>query len=304
MPMVNVVPPADGSRNSVTVNGRTYTSTPGTSISVPDFDAEVLLANGWQESFTSSGGGTSGGAITIADGADVALGSMQDPAWDGVQSSPSLMAMTKAYVNTLLAAYGLAGVPSSQFATMQGGPGAFPVNVTANPLPVDNVGAPYATYSVSVPNVAIAAGMTDIMTISGSTTKKVELLKVKISAVSGALALADLILVKRTTANAGGTLGAAIVPALNDSNDIAASATLKVYTVSPTTLGTSVGNVDSLKLTLDATTAPSNGIPAEMSPAQGGKPWVLNLGNESYCLNWNGQATAATANLTFIFRER
>ncbi|WP_156970945.1 SGNH/GDSL hydrolase family protein [Beijerinckia mobilis] len=42
-----LMPPSDGSKNSLTVNGRTYSATPNSSISVPDFDANVLMANGW-----------------------------------------------------------------------------------------------------------------------------------------------------------------------------------------------------------------------------------------------------------------
>jgi hypothetical protein len=47
MTTVNMIPPGNGQHNSITVNGRTYASTPGTSIPVPDFDAAVLEANGW-----------------------------------------------------------------------------------------------------------------------------------------------------------------------------------------------------------------------------------------------------------------
>jgi len=42
-----MTPPDDGGRNSVIVNGRVYSSTPGTAIAVPSFDAPVLAANGW-----------------------------------------------------------------------------------------------------------------------------------------------------------------------------------------------------------------------------------------------------------------
>lgn len=41
-----VSPPSDG-RNSLTFNGRTYSCAVGSTIDVPDFDALVLIANGW-----------------------------------------------------------------------------------------------------------------------------------------------------------------------------------------------------------------------------------------------------------------
>lgn len=42
-----MLPPEDGGRNSVVVNGRNYSSKPGVSIHVPGFDAVALEANGW-----------------------------------------------------------------------------------------------------------------------------------------------------------------------------------------------------------------------------------------------------------------
>ncbi len=189
---------------------------------------------------------------------------------------------------------------------VQGVSGGVPVNTFTAIQPVDVDGVPFATYAITFPNVVIAAGMTDFLSIQSSSTKKVELLKVKISATSGALAVADLILVKRSTVSVGGTLVTISPAAPTDSNDIAPSATVKLYSASPTTLGTLVGNIDSMKLTLDTTTAPSNGIPAEFVPANGGKPWVLNGANgniDVYALNWAAQATAATADVTLYFRE-
>jgi hypothetical protein len=46
MATVLVHAPAVGSQ-SITVNGRKYSTTPGMPISVPDFDAQIMCANGW-----------------------------------------------------------------------------------------------------------------------------------------------------------------------------------------------------------------------------------------------------------------
>lgn len=46
MPNARVLPPNTG-RCSTPVNGRTYTTTNGAYLDVPDFDAAVLVANGW-----------------------------------------------------------------------------------------------------------------------------------------------------------------------------------------------------------------------------------------------------------------
>jgi len=44
---ISVVPPADGSKNTLKVNGRSYSSVPNVPITIPDFDANILIANGW-----------------------------------------------------------------------------------------------------------------------------------------------------------------------------------------------------------------------------------------------------------------
>jgi hypothetical protein len=49
-----MMPPADGLHPSITVNGRGYTCALGATISVPDHDAAVMMANGWVS--TSPGG--------------------------------------------------------------------------------------------------------------------------------------------------------------------------------------------------------------------------------------------------------
>jgi hypothetical protein len=62
MPNVLVHPPATGAY-AKSANGRPYNSVPGTPISVPDFDAQILCANGWMLASSNLGvatGPTSG----------------------------------------------------------------------------------------------------------------------------------------------------------------------------------------------------------------------------------------------------
>lgn len=46
MPNIRLLPPSTGAL-SCTVNGRTYTGVIGATLDVPDFDAQLLTANGW-----------------------------------------------------------------------------------------------------------------------------------------------------------------------------------------------------------------------------------------------------------------
>lgn len=44
-----MLPPTQVAYQTRTVNGRTYTGVPGVAIDIPDFDADVLAANGWTD---------------------------------------------------------------------------------------------------------------------------------------------------------------------------------------------------------------------------------------------------------------
>ena len=49
--------PENSAYNPITVNGRTYSATAGAPLDVPDFDGQVLQANGW--SFVAPSGPSS-----------------------------------------------------------------------------------------------------------------------------------------------------------------------------------------------------------------------------------------------------
>lgn len=86
-----MAPPDDGSRNSVIVSGRTYSSLPNVAIGVPVFDAPALAANGWTTLAGSSlptttsayAAGTVGGVLTNPNGspAGIAVRVYIDGSW-------------------------------------------------------------------------------------------------------------------------------------------------------------------------------------------------------------------------------
>ena len=55
MAFASMWPPANGAENTISFDGRTYSSTPGNSIQVQDFDVPVLQANGWTTFATAAG---------------------------------------------------------------------------------------------------------------------------------------------------------------------------------------------------------------------------------------------------------
>lgn len=116
------------------------------------------------------------------------------------------------------------------------------------------------TYSASAVGFAPAATATDVFTITGSGSKTIRItyLSVSGSTSAGSGVLDSLVLIKRSTANTGGTSASAFaVP--HDSANGAATATVLSYTANPT-LGTAVGTVRSNRVAFQAAGAASQTI--------------------------------------------
>jgi hypothetical protein len=69
-----LIPPAAGPY-SFTIYGRTYSSTVDVPVVVPDFDANVMLCNGWKE-VSTPGLGQAGGAAQLASTGKVPTGQL------------------------------------------------------------------------------------------------------------------------------------------------------------------------------------------------------------------------------------
>lgn len=110
--------------------------------------------------------------------------------------------------------------------------------------PSDGVKATYsATSAIAFASPLLA---TDIFTITGSATKTVRVLRLAYSAQQTTAGVDNILVIKRSTANTGGTSASATrVP--HDSNDAAATATVLNYTANPT-LGTAVGTVRAARM--------------------------------------------------------
>ena len=123
--------------------------------------------------------------------------------------------------------------------------------------------AKFATYSAVFVSTTTAASLTDFFTINGSATKTIYVKRLGCSGNSTAAGSGTIALVRRSTADSGGTkvtasatVGGQLVPL--DSNSAAATATVNAYTANPTT-GTAVGIVNAASLnTGPAATAASS----------------------------------------------
>lgn len=106
------------------------------------------------------------------------------------------------------------------------------------------------TYTAATAAFATAATPTDIWIINGSASKTIKILRIEVSATQTTGGVANAFLIKRSTANSGGTaVAATVVP--NDSTNAAGTATVNAYTANPTP-GTTVGNVVAQKLAIPA----------------------------------------------------
>ncbi len=147
------------------------------------------------------------------------------------------------------------------------------------------------TYMASTAFFTGAASATDIFQIYGSGSKTVKVLKVLVAtiAVGGSSTPSRYYLLKRSTANSGGT-AVTLTNVPVDSNNAAATAVVKNYTANPT-LGSSVGQVSAAVLAMPDPTAGSNTryAPVTIFDADKyGQPITLRGTSEGLVVNCNG----------------
>lgn len=158
-------------------------------------------------------------------------------------------------------------------------------------------GPSIATYSLATARFTPAATATDVFILNGSATKTVKVTRIILS--GNRTADANEInynIVKRSTANTGGTSATATNVPL-DSNSAAATAVGKSYTANPAALGTAVGTVDNRAVTMPQSNTPLQ--PAYVCLWEFGSlfesPIVLRGTAEGVAINLEGAALAAGA---------
>lgn len=164
--------------------------------------------------------------------------------------------------------------------------------------------APPVTYSAGFIGLVPAASTTDLVCIAGSATKTVQVQIIKISG-SGTAISVPVTLVKRASANTGGTAASTTAnPANNiskrDSTSPTATATVIAYTANPTIVDSTPTYVDSQNMGVVATTVGAVAQPTTFAFANNNadliQPLTLRGAAEQACLNLN--ATSATALLS------
>ena len=160
-------------------------------------------------------------------------------------------------------------------------------------------------YCGSTPVFTTAASATDIFNFKGSGTKTIYIRKIKWKqanlSTTGAF---NIYLVKRSTANSGGT-SSAITAVPLDSNFSSATASGVYYTANPSSLGTSLGTITHIYCHI-STTFYSYDQSTLFDSTKGGAPIVLRGTSESVSVNYNGvtDAIGTSAAIDIEWSER
>jgi hypothetical protein len=156
----------------------------------------------------------------------------------------------------------------------------------------------YITYAACTNGLVLAAAPTDVVTITGSATKKVSITHVRVSGNVTGGGTAIVLLIKRSSADTLGT-STTLTNVPYDSVMAAPTAVVKSYTANPT-LGTTVGTLRSV-LCLFPSPAPSNAQSAVNYPADlifgaaEAAPIVLHGIAEQLAVNFNGTTLAGSS---------
>jgi hypothetical protein len=175
--------------------------------------------------------------------------------------------------------------------------------LSTSSVPVPSPRSTKSTYSAATAGLAPdSSGATDISFIGGSSKIPINVHKCIIIATAGTHLMVDLVFVKRSAANSGGTHTAISAVSVN-SNAPASAANLQAYTVSPSSLGTAVGTVYATKLFVDVdTNAPLERV-IDFDQLLG-SPVQLESATEFLALNLNGaQISGGNFNVTWVWDQ-
>lgn len=160
------------------------------------------------------------------------------------------------------------------------------------------VDAARATFSAGVVGLVAAAAATDIFAITGALNRKIKILRIEVSGIATASQAIPFSVVRRSTANTGGT--STNPTAVSHTGAGTATATINAYTVNPTP-GTLVGVIQSKRGTLLTASAGTPASPTVFDFTTSGTAYpTLNGPTEVLALNYNGATAAGNALDIFV----
>jgi hypothetical protein len=144
------------------------------------------------------------------------------------------------------------------------------------------------SYTGGINALALAASATDVFTVTGVNGWNVYITRLAISGTATAANLAQVQIIRRITADTGGT-ATNPVAVVCDTSDPVAQAVLTAYTANPT-LGTSTapgGLARSIGFAMGTPTAPIERNVIDLWNS-GIKPFTLRSATEQMCINFSG----------------
>lgn len=203
---------------------------------------------------------------------------------------------------TALACWGLTSPASAQTNL---GQGCVNSGVNGIPQPGQNCLIESVVYTYAATSVALvpAASATDLACITGSATKVVRLLSVRIGGTATTAVSTPVLLTKHATANTGGTAatGTALpVPYKLDSSDATPTATTTAYTANPTITDSSAGIIDASSGSFSLATGSSTSQQLNYFTHIYNEPPTLRGIAQQICVNLNGVSVAG-GSLTIAF---
>lgn len=197
-----------------------------------------------------------------------------------------------------LALIGSFALPASAQCVSAGGVNTVPT-IGQNCLTESTIDTYGATSVALVP----ASSATDIACITGSATRVVRLLSVKIGGTAGTAIATPILLIKHASANTGGTAATSTalpVPYKMDTTDAAAGATTTAYTANPTIPDATPGIIDGAIVTFPVTTGGATSLTFSYSTHIYNEPPTLRGVAQQVCVNLNG-VSISTGSLTISF---
>jgi len=161
-------------------------------------------------------------------------------------------------------------------------------------MPQDSTNFPpnKASFMAAVSGLVPAASATDIFTITGKPGRVITINQIQISGIATSATAIPISIIKRSTANTGGTAAAVTAVPMDTGMPSVAGASVQSYTANPTT-GNAVGNVSTARLILSTASASVGSSPIVFSfERMYMRAPSLRDATESLCVNYGG-ATAA-----------
>jgi acyl dehydratase len=162
-------------------------------------------------------------------------------------------------------------------------------------IPVSLSTPSQATYSAVALGIVPAASATDVFTITGSASKTISITAISIDGLATTSGAMKMQLMKRSSANTGGT-STAVTAVPFDSNDAAASATVLAYTSNPI-VGTPVGTLETFIQAFPSTAQTYSDDGNDFTYGTIGKPIVLRGVAQTLAINLNGASAPAGGTL-------